>query len=140
MRSIRPAVRYAYSDLVFSALVARMEMRSSEPTCYKEAISSHDNTKWQQVMDDEMASLKANETWKLVPKLEKQKLVKCKWFFKLKEGISPSEPLRYKARLVTKGFTQREGIYYIEIFSLVVKFKTIHKMLAIVVHFDLELE
>jgi len=42
--------------------------------------------------------------------------------------------------LIDKGFSQREGIDYTKIFSPVVKFKTIHMMLIVVVHFDLELE
>jgi len=71
-----------------------MEMRSNEPSCYEQVVSSHDCSKWQQAMDDEMASLKANETWKLVPRPDKQKLIKYKWLFKLKEGMSPSNPLR----------------------------------------------
>ena len=103
-RFIRSLVRYAYSNLVFCAVVAGMEMRSSEPTCY-EAVSSHDNTKWKQAMDDEMASLRVNENWKLVPKPNKQKLIKCKWLFKLKKGMSPSDLLKFKSRLVAKDFS-----------------------------------
>ena len=54
--------------------------------------------------------------------------------------MSPIDPIRFKVRLMDKGFTQREGIDYTEIFSLVVKFKTIRMMFVIVVQFDLELE
>lgn len=64
----------------------------------------------------------------------------CKWIFKVKEGLTSSEPVRFKARLVAKRFTQVEGINYNEIFSLVIKYTTIRIMLALVTQFDRELE
>ena len=41
---------------------------------------------------------------------------------------------------MTKGFTQKEGIDYNEIFSPVIKYTTIHVMLALAAHNDLEIE
>lgn len=139
-REVRPPTRFGYANLIYCALIAGAEMKSTKPSCYEEAIKSREHLKWKQAMDEEMASLKLNGTWKLVAKPENHKLVKCKWLYKLKEGMNKSDPIRYKARLVAKGFTQREGIDYTEIFSPVVRFKTIRLMLAIVAHFDLELE
>ena len=54
--------------------------------------------------------------------------------------MNVSNSIQYKARLVAEGFTQKEGIDYHEIFSPIVKFKTIHIMLVIVAYYDLELE
>ncbi|CAM9000483.1 unnamed protein product [Rhodiola kirilowii] len=91
-------------------------------------------------MEEEFNSLKKNNTWKLVEKPAGVKLVGRKWVFKYKEGILGVEEPRYKARLVAKGFTQREGVDFNEIYSPVVKHRSIRVMLSLVAHFNLELE
>jgi hypothetical protein len=45
----------------------------------------------------------------------------------------------FKARLVTKGFTQKEGIDYEETFSPIAMLKSIQLLLAIAAHFDYEI-
>ena len=46
----------------------------------------------------------------------------------------------YKARLVARGYTQREGIYFTEIFSPAVKHRSIRIILTMVALLDMELE
>lgn len=139
-RVIRPPTRYSYADLVFTALISVQETKTPEPTSFETTSMSKDRDKWLNAMLDEINSLHVNNTWTLVPKPANHKLVDCKWLFKIKEGDRILDPPRYKARLVAKGFTQCEGIDFNEIFSPVVKFKTIRIMLAAVTQLDLELE
>ncbi|GJU53552.1 retrovirus-related pol polyprotein from transposon TNT 1-94 [Tanacetum coccineum] len=67
-------------------------------------------------------------------------MVSCKWLFKIKEGIKGVQKPRYKARLVARGFTQRAGIDYNEVFSLVVRHTSIRVILALTACKDYELE
>ncbi|GJT16930.1 S-formylglutathione hydrolase [Tanacetum coccineum] len=62
----------------------------------------------------------------------------CKWVYKTK--LEPNGNVkRYKSRLVTKGYTQKEGIDYKETFSSVSRKDSLRIVMALVAHFDLEL-
>ena len=56
------------------------------------------------------------------------------------EGIEGFQSERFKARLVALGFTQKEEVDFVEIFSHVLKHSSIRVFLAMVAHFDIELE
>ena len=72
-------------------------------------------------MKDEMDSLLKNKTWELTTLPEGKKALQNKWVYRVKTEHDGSK--RFKARLVVKGFQQKKGIDYFEIFSLVVKLK-----------------
>lgn len=72
-------------------------------------------------MTEELQSLDKNQIWELVDKPKQQRVVGCKWIFKKKIEGAVVDGVRFKARLVVKGFTQKDGIDFNEIFSLVVK-------------------
>ena len=71
-------------------------------------------------MDEEYHSLMANDTWNLIPLPNGRKLVRCKWVYRT-NSTSDGSVERLKARLVSKGFSQVEGIDYNETFALVTK-------------------
>nr|GEW72809.1 hypothetical protein [Tanacetum cinerariifolium] len=79
-------------------------------------------------------------TLELVDHSAGQKLVSCKRFFKINEGIKGVQKPRYKVRLVACGFTQRAGIDYNEVFSPVVQHTSIRVIFALIVGRDYELE
>ena len=68
------------------------------------------------------------------------KAISCKWVLAKKHGSSYDDTVRYKARLVGKGYTQREGIDYNEVFSTVIKYSSIRIMLTLVAQYELELD
>ena len=89
-------------------------------------------------MKDEMDSLLENQTWELTELSERMKALHNKWVYKIKNEHDDSKC--YKARLVVKGFQQKEGINYTEIFSPVMKMSTIRLVLGMVVTENLHLE
>ena len=82
-------------------------------------------------MKEEFHLLQKNDTWDLVILPLGRNLVKCKWVLKNK-FVSDGSPLKYKARLVSKGFSQVQGINYNETFTPVAKMDSIRVVLAIV--------
>ncbi|GKB80784.1 retrovirus-related pol polyprotein from transposon TNT 1-94, partial [Tanacetum coccineum] len=75
------------SNIVVYAFVAAEEEDTHEPLTYQEAVACEESSKWKFAMKEEMDSLRKNKTWKLVDHPARQKLVSCKWVFKIKEGI-----------------------------------------------------
>ncbi|GJX85757.1 retrovirus-related pol polyprotein from transposon TNT 1-94 [Tanacetum coccineum] len=113
------------SNMAAYAFAAAEEEDTHEPLTYQEAVACEDSSKWKAAMEEEMDSLRKNKTWELVDHPAGQKLVSCKWLFKIKEGIEGVQKPRYKARVVARGFTQRAGIDYNEVFSPVVRHTSI---------------
>ena len=61
-------------------------------------------------MKDEMDSLLENQTWELTELSVGKKVLHNKWVYRIKNEHDSNK--RYKARLVVKGFQQKEGIDY----------------------------
>jgi hypothetical protein len=112
----------------------------AEPAMYTEAIASIGRKKWISSMQEEMQLLDKNSKWDVVRLPKHKKVVRYKWIFKRKEGLSPKEHAKFKAMLVAKGFSQILGIDYNDVFSLVVKRSSICAFFGIVDMCDLEFE
>ncbi|KAH9769282.1 hypothetical protein KPL71_011940 [Citrus sinensis] len=110
-----------------------------EPSTFHEALNSSDVALWMTAMQEEIEALHKNKTWELVPLPHGRKVIGNKWVYKIKrDGNDQVE--RYRARLVVKGYAQKEGIDFNEIFSPVVRLTTVKIVLAICATFDLHLE
>ena len=110
-----------------------------EPSIFHEALNSQEVSLWMAAMQEEIETLHKNKTWDLVPLPQGRKAISNKWVYKIKRD-SNDQVERYRAKLVVKGFAQKEGIDFNEIFSLVVRLTTVRTVLAICATFDLHLE
>ena len=78
---------------------------------------------WEFAMKDEMDSLLKNKICDLCQLPAGKRALQKKWVYRLKEEDGGKKI--FKARLVVKGFAQKMGIDFDEIFSLVVKMTSI---------------
>ncbi|GJX82283.1 retrotransposon protein, putative, ty1-copia subclass [Tanacetum coccineum] len=136
----RPSWSRLKDDMMAYAFAIAEEKDTHEPITFHEAINSSEKDEWVRAMKEEMSSLKENHTLELVDQQPGQKMVSCKWLYKIKEGIEGVQKPRYKARLVAHGFTQRVGIDYNKVFSPVVQHISIRVILSLTAYEDYELE
>eukprot|EP00253_Pinus_taeda_P004057 PITA_04057 len=90
-------------------------------------------------MVDEMASLHKNEALDLVELPARRKPIGRKWVFKKKTNAEGNLE-KYKAWLVSKGYSQVSGIDFGDIFSPISKLTSIRLNVSVVVAFDFEAE
>jgi hypothetical protein len=117
-----------YSATAFRASTAA---RPTEPTTYDEAINDPIYGKqWEAATKDEIRSLIENGTFAFVDLPKRRSAISCKWVFKLKLDEN-GDVVRFKARLVARGFSQVYGVDYLETYAPVAKMTTIRLIFAI---------
>src|SRR3954468_15221092 len=77
-----------------------------------------------------------NKVWNLMDLPNDRQAIENKWIFKRKTDADSSVTI-YKARIITKGFQQVQGVDYEESFSLVSMLKSVRIMLAIAAFYEI---
>ncbi|CAH2100912.1 unnamed protein product [Euphydryas editha] len=109
---------------------------SGEQLTTSDVLNSSEKEQWQCAIKDELKSFSENDTWELVDRPKGKTVVKAKWVFKRK--FNSDGEVRYRARLVAKGFTQKKGIDF-DTFSPVLRYSTFRLLLALSVQLDLKM-
>ena len=113
-------------------------MLESEPQSYQEAVNSSKGPQWKEAIKSEINSILQNHTWELVDLPPGSKPLGYKWIFKRKMKADGTIE-KYKARLVIKGYRQREGLDYFDTYSPVTRITSIRMILAIAALRNLEI-
>ena len=81
-------------------------------------------------MLEEMKAIEETETWKFVDPPPGCRSIGLKWVYKVKQD-ERGAIVKHKARLVARGFVQREGIDFEEVFVPVECMESIQLLLAL---------
>jgi len=125
-------------EAMVAAAVIGPEMDEIEPS-YEEARRRSDWPEWKKAVDVELENLKAAGTWGVVERPENTNIVDSKWVFRLKKDAE-GRIVKWKARLVARGFTQVYGVDYFETFAPVARLASIRTILAIAARNNWEIE
>jgi transposase InsO family protein len=123
-----------------SSGVALLEEQT--PRTVREAKASPDAKAWQAGMDKEMASCMEKKVWSYVRRADVPRgkvILRPKWVFKTKTDENGQVTDR-KARITPRGFEQKPGSDYFEVFAPTGMFKSMRLNLSLAAKWDHELD
>jgi hypothetical protein len=122
-------VSFPFQHLLLSKAVSELqETRSSlKEWTYRDIMKlpSDRLPEWEQACQQELETLSKRKVFEVVRRPSGRKVIKNRWVFNVKDDG------RKRACLVTKGFSQVEGMDYDQVFSPVVRFETVRLILAL---------
>jgi hypothetical protein len=133
------SIRGAHTAYAVASGVALLEKET--PQSYREAMASKDSAKWRAAAEAEFNGCVKARTWILVPRVTLPKgtnVISVKWVFKMKFDEHGSIN-KYKARITPKGFMQRFGVDYFEVYASTGMYKTMRVFFSVVASRDMEL-
>eukprot|EP00253_Pinus_taeda_P022369 PITA_22369 len=100
---------HSFQSLPMSTII------QAEPPTFEKALKEQ---VWKDAMAKVYESIMKNDVWGVVLRPKGKSVVTLKWLYKIKYGTDGSIE-KYIARFVARGFSQKEGEEYDDIFALV---------------------
>ena len=122
-------------------ITTKKQGETYEPETYKDAMKCKDKKLWREAINEELDSLTKCGTWQIVPRSQVPKgssKVDCKWLFK--QQPKPNNEIRYKARIVARGFKDSNDYMIDEVYAPVAAITDVRVLLAIATKYDMEVE
>ena len=144
-RSTRVSKSTQKSDFVYKdhkrgnqlAMSSVQMMDPCVPSNEKEALAGPYANEWKAAMNAEYSSIKQHGVFSPAKSPPGFKPIPVRWVFDLKRNAE-GEIIRFKARLVVKGFKQKPGIDFDDTWAATSKATTLRALLAVIAHEDME--
>jgi hypothetical protein len=133
-----------YDDIIdsdhqgFFASLEADQVAIGDPTTLTDALHGPERIKWIEAMQNEVDNLNGKGTWSEVIVPSGKKPISTKWVFKRKLN-SAGQVIKFKARLVARGFSQIPGVDFEDTFAPVSRLGSLRLLLAHAATHDLEL-
>jgi hypothetical protein len=108
-------------------------LEKETPQSYREAMASPKAAEWLKAAQAEIEGCEAMKTWAVVPRASLPRgtnVIPVKWVFKIKTDETGAIT-KYKARVTPKGFRQKYGVDYFEVFANTGKYKTLRLLMSL---------
>ena len=101
-------------------------------------MSSSESIYWKEAVNSEIESILRNHTWQLDDLPPGNKPLGSKWIFKRK--MKPDGTIdKYKAKLIVKGYREKEDLDYFDTYSPVTRITSIWMLIALAAVHDLKI-
>ena len=108
------------------------------PKTHKQAMQSPEAEQWRGAEEEELRSMRVNKVLKPSKLHDGVVPLTTKWVYTVKTDLN-GKIVKYKARLVARGYLQVLGIDYDETFSPVTRLETVRIVLAIAAQLGLKI-
>ena len=103
-------------------------MSEDEPSL-REALNGEERVAWMDAIEAELAQMEKVNAWVPVIPPSDANVIPCRYVFRRKRNETRSI-VRYKARLIVKGFKQQFGIDYVDTFAPTIRSSTLRILLS----------
>ena len=116
----------------FSAMLIQQCLLSNaeDPLTLQEALASPEASDWKTAMNLELEMISRLGTWSPAFLPEVKRVVRTKWVFNRKRD-STGKVVRYRARLCAKGYSQKFGLDYDDVFAPVARYATFRFLISL---------
>lgn len=142
LRRWQPPLQHQHPKLASAVSSGVGLLEQQTPSTYREAQASPDAMQWTAAMKKEMNSCEEMRAWSYVKREDLPRhanVLPAKWVYKIKTDETGAVT-QFKARITPKGFRQKEGQDYFEVYARTGMYKSMRIGLSLAAKWDYEID